>query len=826
MESKYNFKDIEQKFLSNNIKVNSKPEAGKKYYVLEMFPYPSGRIHVGHVRNYTIGDVYARYKAACGFDVLHPMGWDAFGLPAENAALDKKLHPKKWTLENIKNMKHDLMRLNFAYNWETEVATCNSDYFRHTQELFLELYKKGLIYKDLAVVNWDPVENTVLANEQVIEGRGYRSNAVVEQKEMESWFIRITDYAQDLIDGLDELNWPEHVKVMQKNWIGKSEGCKIKFIIVDETGAQVDTLEVFSTKPHMLFGCTFIGLSHKHKLIEKASGWHTEGRLKEFVERCRNATAEERNNPKYNGVKLNLRALHPYTGKPLDVYVTDYVLADYGTGCVYGCPGHDDRDRAFALNHGLDILEIIKDGLMINAGFVDGMKGVDASKKVMKDLEDKGLAVTHVCYKLRNWGISRKRYWGCPIPIIYCDKCGTVPLTSAQLPLELPEDANFDNPGNPLDRHSTWKYTTCHLCGGEAVREAETMDTFVDSSWYFLRFAELAYRSSGEKMDKCCNSRICNNDKCCIEQRVECACDAYDYKCKELSAFSLESVKTWMPVDIYIGGVEHAILHLLYARFFMKALVGRETEPFKRLFAQGMVCSNTYQTEDGKYVYPEEVKQDANGEWKMADDTDGRKVIVGGPVKMSKSLKNDINLKELLDAYGTDAMRMTILSDSPCDGIYLWEQGKIQGSYRFLNKLWSMGVVVKNGRGEDSNEYNITSFNRIADMDGVNAVINDMSTASTVKKGLDKKQFNDMEKKMFAKLISGITNDIQNLYYNTYIAKLRIMFNKMSEDAGKYDISEQFEIFLRLAYPLIPSVTAALYNEIYNKDIAKAGWVC
>ena len=753
MESSYNFREIEKKFDCNNVEVCKKPVNDKKYYVLEMFPYPSGRIHVGHVRNYTIGDVYARYKAACGYDVLHPMGWDAFGLPAENAALSKKLHPKTWTLDNIKNMKQDLMRLNFAYNWDVEVSTCSADYFKHTQELFLELYNKGLIYKDLAVVNWDPVEQTVLANEQVINGRGYRSNAIIEQREMESWFIKIKDYAQDLLDGLDELNWPEHVKVMQRNWIGKSEGCNIKFDVIDEDGMSIDVLEIFTTKPHMIFGCTFIGLSHKHTLIGRANA---SDRLKEFVTKCKNATSEERNNPKYIGVKLNLKALHPYSKKELDIYVTDYVLSDYGTGCVYGCPGHDDRDRAFAENHDVEIVEIVKDGVMKDIGFVDGLKTDEASKKTLDDMEVKGLAEKIVYYKLRNWGISRKRYWGCPIPIIYCDKCGIVPLSSAQLPLELPEDANFDNPGNPLAVHPTWKYTKCHICGGAAVREAETMDTFIDSSWYFLRFAELATKGKDNA---------------------------------DVSAFSDEAVKTWMPVDIYIGGVEHAILHLLYARFFMKALVGRKEEPFKRLFAQGMVCSNTYQTEDGKYVYPEEVVSDGNDGYKLA--ADGRKVIIGGPVKMSKSLKNDINLRELLDAYGSDAMRMTILSDSPCDSIYLWEQGKIQGSYRFLCKLWAMGVSVKNN----------------------------------LEKGLEKKIINEMEKRQFDKLVNGVNNDIQNLYYNTYIAKLRTMFNKMSEDLVKYDISDQFDVFLRLAAPLIPSITTALYREIYGADLHQAGWI-
>ncbi len=785
--SKYNFRELETKYMSNHANVNSKPK--NKLYVLEMFAYPSGRLHIGHVRNYTIGDVYARYKTACGFDVLHPFGWDAFGLPAENAALEKKLHPKQWTLDNIQHMKNDMLKLNFAYNWEqTELSTCDESYFKFTQELFLRLYEKNLVYRSLAVVNWDPVEQTVLANEQVIDGRGYRSKAVVEQREIHHWFIRITEYAQELLDGLDTVNWPEHVKVMQRNWIGKSEGCTINFDIIDQHGNKIDILPVFTTKPHMIFGCTFIGLSHKHALIQKA---HMTATLEAFIHKCKNATSKEKQNPQYIGEKLNLRAIHPYTGTPLDIFVTDYVLADYGTGCVYGCPGHDMRDEAFAKNNNLQIIPIIADGLMINAGFITGQTSTDAAKNTLNDLMEKGIALPKTCYKLRDWGISRKRYWGCPIPIIYCDKCGTVALTKAQLPVHLPEDVTFEALGNPLERHPTWKHTTCHQCGGSAVRETETMDTFIDSSWYFLRFAQLAWdnpachSTASEAYSNATNHTSAEHNASAGSHHTYSTLYANALSSPEV--FTDDMIKTWMPVDIYIGGVEHAILHLLYARFFMKALVDRKAEPFKRLFTQGMVCSQTYQTEDGQYVYTEDVKQE-NGAYFTAD---GRKVIVGSPVKMSKSLKNDINLRNLLDAYGSDALRMTILSDSPCDSVYIWEQGKLDGTYRFLNKLWNLSETLIN----------------VADTQAKSA-----------------KVFTEMEERKWKKLIDGVTYDIEHLHYNTYIAKLRIMFNDMETYAKTNDVRELFKVWLQLAYPLIPVITAALYDQMYHTHIANESW--
>lgn len=798
--SKYNFRELETKYMSNHATVSSKPK--NKLYVLEMFAYPSGRLHIGHVRNYTIGDVYARYKSACGFDVLHPFGWDAFGLPAENAALEKKLHPKQWTLDNIQHMKNDMLKLNFAYNWEqTELSTCDESYFKFTQELFLRLYEKNLMYRSLALVNWDPVEQTVLANEQVIDGRGYRSKALVEQKEIHHWFIRITDYAQELLDGLDTVNWPEHVKVMQRNWIGKSEGCTIDFDIIDQHGNKIDTLKVFTTKPHMIFGCTFIGLSYKHELIQKA---HMTQQLETFIHKCKNATSKERQNPEYVGVKLNLRALHPYTGTPVDIFVTDYVLSDYGTGCVYGCPGHDMRDEMFAKNNNLPIIPIVAEGIMTNAGFLTGQKSSDASKLAMNDMLDKDIAASHTCYKLRDWGISRKRYWGCPIPIIYCDKCGTVALTKDQLPVTLPENVTFSELGNPLERHPTWKHTTCHQCGGAAIRETETMDTFIDSSWYFLRFAQLAFdnpanacNSSAQntndthcsvKSDECnknTSSSVCQSTNC--TETINTAHAQYQNTANSPEAFTSDMIKTWMPVDIYIGGVEHAILHLLYARFFMKALVDINAEPFKRLFTQGMVCSQTYQTDDGQYVYTEDVRQE-NGEYVTEQ---GRKVTVGSPVKMSKSLKNDINLRNLLDAYGSDSLRMTILSDSPCDSVYIWEQGKLDGTYRFLNKLWNLGYTFI-----------------------------EASTSS-----LPIKMLTEQEEKKWRKLIDGVTHDIEHLHYNTYIAKLRIMFNDMEAYAKTNDVRELFKTWLLLAHPLIPTITAALFDQIYGKNILNESWV-
>lgn len=785
MDPKYNFRDIESKYTSNDYKVSKQPK--HKYYVLEMFPYPSGRIHIGHVRNYTIGDIYARYKISCGFDVLHPMGWDAFGLPAENAALEKGLHPRHWTLQNIEHMKSDLKRLNFAYNWNAELATCNPSYYKHTQALFIDLFERGLVYKKAAVVNWDPVENTVLANEQVIDGRGYRSKAVIEQREMDHWFIKITDYAQDLLDGLPDLDWPQHVKTMQKNWIGKSNGCVIKFKIYRDNDELIDTLEVFTTTPNMIFGCSFIALSAKHELLKHAKN---DQKLHDFVQKYANKTSNNKHVPQFEGVQLHMYASHPYTGVKMPVYVTDYVLADYGTGCVFGCPGHDDRDKQFAENHNLEILNIVDEhGKMINSQWLDGLDRKQANAKAVERFEQDNTGYAFTSYKLKDWGISRKRYWGCPIPLIHCEKCGTIPLNKDQLPLNLPEDVDFSQHGNPLERHPTWKHTACHKCGGQAVRECETMDTFIDSSWYFLHFAQLAYET-GDTGDVCCDEKTDPQDISCNKNtdiKNGCLDNKTDLASNNMAsseqAFTENTIKTWMPVDIYIGGVEHAILHLLYARFFMKAFTNRQAEPFKKLFAQGLVCSPTYQLADGKYVYPEEVEY-ANGEYKMKDS--GAYVMIGGPVKMSKSLKNDINLRELLDAYGTDALRMTIVSDSPCDGIYIWEQSKLQGTYRFLNKLWNLGLKVVAHSGNKPK----------ADM-------------------LDKK---------VEQGIKGVTKDIENLHYNTCVAKIRILFNAIEHNAEAFDVSTEFDVLLRLAFPIIPTITKALYDQVYSKDIMKQDW--
>ncbi|MBO4406041.1 MAG: leucine--tRNA ligase [Alphaproteobacteria bacterium] len=663
----YNFSVVEskwQKFWLDNRSFKTEDRGNKKYYVLEMFMYPSGKVHIGHVRNYTIGDIVARYKRACGFDVLHPVGWDAFGLPAENAALKQKSHPKDWTYKNIATMKSQIRGLGFSYDWEREFATCDEDYYGFQQKIFLALYKKGLVYRKKSEVNWDPVDNCVLANEQVIDGKGWRSGALVEKKMLSQWFFKITDYADELLEELDNLKgWPENVKTMQRNWIGRSEGCSINFSC--DNG---DQITVFSTRPETLFGATYLAVSPDHPLAQKVA--ESNETIRNFVSELKKGSVSQQTLDKQEkqGIDTGLTVKHPFLDKRLPVYIANFVLMNYGTGAIFATPAHDERDYDFAVKYGLPIIPVIKsknnevpyfgDGILFNSEFLDGLSVVDARKKIIEEIAGRGLGKKEIFFKLRDWGVSRQRYWGCPIPIVYCPKCGAVPLKEEDLPLKLPSDVSFSGVGNPLDQHPHWKHTKCPICGSDARRETDTLDTFVDSSWYFLRF--------------------------CVGRESD-------------DLLSKDSIKHWMTVDQYIGGVEHAILHLLYARFFSKALADcgltDVREPFTNLFTQGMVCSVTYKNEQGEWLFPSEVQKNEKGEF--VEISTGKKVTVGRLEKMSKSKKNVVDPDVIVKTYGADALRLFVVSDTPADRDFPWSDEGLDGSWRFINRVWRMFVYLK-----------------------------------------------------------------------------------------------------------------------------------
>jgi leucyl-tRNA synthetase len=653
-----------------------------KYYVLEMFPYPSGRIHMGHVRNYTMGDVVARYKRAMGFNVLHPMGWDAFGMPAENAAMERKVHPKAWTYQNIAAMKAQLKSMGLSLDWSREIATCDPAYYRHQQKLFLDFLKAGLVERKHSRVNWDPVDQTVLANEQVIDGRGWRSNALVEQRELFQWFLKITNYSQDLLDALDRLDrWPEKVRLMQKNWIGRSEGLLIRFALDPATTPTVENeLEVFTTRPDTLFGAKFMAVAPDH-LIATAAATKNEKVAKFIAESMRRGTAQEIiETAEKKGIDTGIRAIHPFDPSlRLPVYVANFILMDYGTGAIFGCPAHDQRDLDFANKYGLGNTPVVcpegldpktfmitdtaydGDGRMINSSFLNGMTIAEAKEEVARRLENESagnrpVAQRQVNFRLRDWGISRQRYWGCPIPIIHCKNCGIVPVPAQDLPVTLPDDVTFDRPGNPLDHHPTWKHVKCPKCGWPARRETDTMDTFVDSSWYFIRFTDPW--TTAAPTDR-------------------------------------PVADAWMPVDQYIGGIEHAILHLLYSRFFTRAMkvtghVSSE-EPFAGLFTQGMVVHETYRKADGSFASPVEVEiegADDNRQAKLVST--GEPVEIGPIEKMSKSKRNTVDPDDIIAAYGADTARWFMLSDSPPERDVNWTEQGVQGAWRFIQRLWRL----------------------------------------------------------------------------------------------------------------------------------------
>ncbi|MBN8920071.1 MAG: leucine--tRNA ligase, partial [Rhizobiales bacterium] len=654
-----------------------------RYYVLEMFPYPSGRIHMGHVRNYTMGDVVARYKRATGFNVLHPMGWDAFGMPAENAAMERKVHPKQWTYANIAAMKKQLRSMGLSLDWAREIATCDPSYYRHQQKLFLDFLAAGLVERKSSKVNWDPVDHTVLANEQVIDGRGWRSGALVEQRELTQWFFKITKFSDELLTALDTLErWPEKVRLMQRNWIGRSEGLLVRFAIDPATAPQGESeLRIFTTRPDTLFGAKFMAIAPDHPLATAAATKNPA--LAEFIAECkRHGTAQaEIETAEKMGFDTGIRAAHPFDPDwKLPVFVANFILMDYGTGAIFGCPAHDQRDLDFANKYGLGNTPVVcppdvdakdfvvtdeaydGDGLLINSRFLDGMTVPQAKEEVARRLESETrgnspVGERQVNFRLRDWGISRQRYWGCPIPVIHCEACGIVPVPAADLPVELPEDVTFDRPGNPLDRHPTWKHVACPQCGAAARRETDTMDTFVDSSWYFARFTDPWNEA---------------------QPTTRAAADA------------------WLPVDQYIGGIEHAILHLLYSRFFTRAMkatghVGVD-EPFAGLFTQGMVVHETYRRPSGEWITPAEVKFEGaeSGARRAVLAATGEPIEIGPIEKMSKSKKNTIDPDDIIASYGADVARWFMLSDSPPERDVEWTERGVQGAWRFTNRLWRL----------------------------------------------------------------------------------------------------------------------------------------
>ena len=769
---KFNHNVVEKKWRSywDNHKVfkTSEDRTKKKFYCLEMFPYPSGKIHMGHVRNYTLGDVIANFKRLNGFNVLHPMGWDSFGMPAENAAIQNKLHPKEWTLNNIETMKSQLKLLGFSIDWDREISTCDKSYYKHQQKFFIDLFKKGLVYKKESSVNWDPVDNTVLANEQVIDGKGWRSGADVVQKKLSQWFFKITTFADELNNSLETLNeWPEKVKLMQKNWIGKSVGCEIQFSLSDSSNKE--ELKIFTTRPDTIFGASFIALAIDHPLSKK---YEKSTEFNDFKEQCYkigNTDEAIAKTDKY-GFKTDYQADHPFIkNKKIPVYFANFVLMEYGTGAIFGCPAHDQRDLDFARKYNLDVVPVIlppdqdeksyeikneafiENGTLINSDFLNGMTVEQAKNTVIKKFEDIKKGVGKTTFRLRDWGISRQRYWGCPIPILYREDGSVVPVREQDLPIELPEDINFDKPGNPLEHHPTWKFTTCPETGQKAIRETDTLDTFVDSSWYFLRF---------------CSS---DNNKV---------------------GYTTEDAKYWMPVDQYIGGVEHAILHLLYSRFFSRAISLDTdfvvTEPFTGLFTQGMVCHKTFKTEDGQWVYPEDVIEENN---QAIEKLTKKKVIIGPSESMSKSKKNVIDPQSVIEMYGADAVRWFVLSDSPPERDIQWSDEGISGSYKFIQKIWNISEKI-------------------------NSIQENNSLTNEIKNDLDK---------FINKLIKEVTYNIDHFHFNVAVAKFYEFINSLSKILSENESNKEyyqniFKQFLILIYPFLPHLASECWEKITQQQ--------
>ena len=695
---RFNFQVIEKKWQKILTKSKLYRDKGKKFYCLEMFPYPSGKIHMGHVRNYTIGDVIARYKFLNGYSVLHPMGWDAFGLPAENASKLNNLHPKDWTNKNIQTMKNQLQLLGLSIDWDLEISTCDKNYYKHQQEIFIDFYNQGLVSRKETYVNWDPEEKTVLANEQVINGRGWRSNALVERKKLSQWFFNITKFSNELLADLETLpGWPEKVKLMQANWIGKSFGCEIDFTI----DKSAEKIKVFTTRPDTLFGASFIALSVDHPLNANLKSNQD---FKKFKRECNKygTTEEALANAEKIGFKTDLFAKHPLiSNKKIPIYFANFVLMDYGTGAIFGCPAHDQRDFEFAKKYKLEIIKVVSNdnknntlteaytgsGKMVNSDFLNNLDIETAKEKIINIIENKNFGKKRTLFRLKDWGVSRQRYWGCPIPMIYLEDGSVVPVDKSELPIELPDDIDLNSQGNPLDSHPTWKITKQKQSGKKAIRETDTLDTFVDSSWYFMRFCSPNHKNS---------------------------------------PFDQEKINYWMPVDQYIGGIEHAILHLLYSRFFTKGIKKfnknlKFSEPFKNLFTQGMVCHESYKDQNGQWLYPEEVeKLDTETVIKKLDKS---KVNVGPPESMSKSKKNTIDPETMIRQYGADSVRWFILSDSPPEKDIQWSNTGVASANKFLQKIWNINKLIierdeKIINEKEEKEFEIQINNYLYKIDG------------------------------------------------------------------------------------------------------------
>jgi leucyl-tRNA synthetase len=803
---RYNARDSEARWQQvwdqRGIYATANDDPRPKYYVLEMFPYPSGRIHMGHVRNYTMGDVVARAKRAMGFAVLHPMGWDAFGMPAENAALALKTHPKTWTYANIAAMKAQLKSMGLSLDWAREIATCDPSYYKHQQKMFLDFWAAGLVERKQSKVNWDPVDNTVLANEQVIDGRGWRSGALVEQRELTQWFFKISKYSQDLLDSIDTLDrWPEKVRLMQKNWIGRSEGLLVRFALDPATTPDgEDEVEIFTTRPDTLFGARFLAISPDHPLATAAA--QKNPALKAFIDDCKHqGTAQEIiDKAEKLGFDTGIRALHPFDAEwKLPVYVANFVLMEYGTGAIFGCPAHDQRDLDFVNKYGLGNIPVVcpegtdpasfvitdtaydGDGRMIHSRFLDGMTIEAAKEEVARRLEtqtrgNRPVAQRQVNFRLRDWGISRQRYWGCPIPVIHCDACGVLPVPATDLPVTLPDDVTFDKPGNPLDRHATWKNVPCPHCGKPARRETDTMDTFVDSSWYFVRFTD---------------------------------------PWNETAPTTRAIADRWLPVDQYIGGIEHAILHLLYSRFFTRAMqatghVGLK-EPFAGLFTQGMVVHETYRKADGSFVTPAEVTfAGADGQRRATLTATGEPIEIGPIEKMSKSKRNTVDPDDIIASYGADTARWFVLSDSPPERDVIWTEEGVQGAWRFVQRLWRL----VNEAGELAAEAGTSP--------GAPRPDNFGAAATSLRKAAHL-------------ALSKVTDDVDKLRFNRCVAHIYEFTNAFQASLGGQEtppaadyfwaVREAAEILVRLFHPMMPHLAEECWAALgHSTLVASEAW--
>jgi len=763
--NKINVEEIDKKwqfFWSKKKNQFKNTDKKKKFYCLEMFPYPSGKIHMGHVRNYAIGDVIARYKMMKGFNVLHPMGWDSFGLPAENAARENNLNPSDWTKKNISTMKHQLQLLGLSIDWNLEISTCDEEYYKHQQELFIDFFNKGLVIRKETYVNWDPIEKTVLANEQVIDGKGWRSNALVERKKLYQWFFNISKFSNELLEDLKILKeWPEKVKLMQKNWIGKSLGCEINFKISN----QDKVIKVFTTRPDTIFGATFLAISVDHPMCQN---FKSSPDFIEFKKKCSQVgtTEEAIANAEKIGFKTNLIAQHPFIkGKKIPIYVANFILMDYGTGAIFGCPAHDHRDFDFAKKYKLEIIPVVKpeniddtttdsayigDGTIINSDFLNNLTVAKAKEKIVSKIESKKIGKKRITFRLKDWGVSRQRYWGCPIPMIYLKNGEVVPVDKSELPVKLPKDIDINYKGNPLDSHPTWKKTKYKKTGEKATRETDTLDTFVDSSWYFIRF---------------CSPKL--NSK----------------------PFDEKSFSYWMPVDQYIGGIEHAILHLLYSRFFMRAIKLcnnkiKVKEPFKGLFTQGMVCHETYKNEKGKWLSPDQIEKTEEG---FASKIDGSKVKVGPSEAMSKSKKNIVDPESMIKIYGADAVRWFILSDSPPERDVQWSTEGVSAANKFIQRIWNLNNKIIEKKEEKSDP-------------------------------IDEKKF--LSK--FNEYLFKISDLIEKFQLNVAIAKMHEIANLLEDNLTKKlsrkNLLESQIKFVKVMMPFAPHLSCECLSKLEEKD--------